>query len=57
MHLLRLGIPLRRKQANTNRELGMGTMTAEIELQGSKTTVGNTTNIQIIMHSNHFSEI
>lgn len=56
-HLLRLGVPLRRKQANTNRELGMGTLTAEIELQGSETTIGNTTNIQIIMHSNHFSEI
>lgn len=56
-HLLRLGIPLRRKQTNTNRELGMRTLTAKIELQGSQTTVGNTTNIQIIMHSNHFSEI
>lgn len=56
-HLLRLGIPLRRKQTNTNRELGMGTLTAEIELQGSQTTVGNTTNIQIIMHSNHLTEI
>lgn len=56
-HLLCLCIPLRRQDTNTNGKLGVLVFMGEVELQGSRTAIGNTTDIEIIMDFNHFSRI
>ena len=54
---MRLRIPLRRQDTDTDSKLGMLILMGEIELQGSKTAIGNTTDIEIIMDFYHFSRI